>query len=123
MPGMTTPSELHMLRERFAEDMRLGVHELARQGYDAKLFIHMLAEHGAQEAARRLVSAPVPSYGLWRLKELDKLDMSVEMWVLLPWFQPLFEEHVRDVAVQKLQLLGIDVPAQLDRLVRRLDPS
>ncbi|MDQ0382900.1 hypothetical protein FB470_006894 [Amycolatopsis thermophila] len=44
--------------------------ELARLGYDAKLFRSMLAQHGPVEAARRLVLARDPSDGLWRLKTL-----------------------------------------------------
>jgi hypothetical protein len=120
---MTAPVDLTVLRRRFADDMHRGVRELARLGYDAKLFAQMLADHGAEEAASRLVSARVPSYGLWRLKELGKLDMSVDMWVLLPWFEPLFEPDVRQQAQHKLRLLGVDVDTELGRLVRRLDPD
>jgi hypothetical protein len=121
---MTTPAELADLRRRFAGDMRRGVHELAQLGYDARLFIKMMADHGADEAARRLVLAKVPSYGLWRLKMLNKLDMSVEMWVLLPWYEPLFGSAIRQGAKDKLELLGVDdVAAQLACLVRRLDPD
>ncbi|MFI9386558.1 hypothetical protein [Kutzneria sp. NPDC052558] len=120
---MTASADLPALRQRFAADMTRGVRQLAALGYDAKLFAQMLAEHGAEEAARRLVMTRVPSYGLWRLKELGKLAMSVEMWVLLPWYEPLFEPEVRQRAEDKLELLGVEVPDELARLVRRLDPE
>lgn len=119
---MSAPVDLDELRQRFAADMRAGVRELAAIGYDAKLFARMLADHGAEKAARLLVSAKVPSYGLWQLKKLDRLDMSVEMWILLPWYEPLFDADLRDQAREKLELLGVDVPSELARLVRRIDP-
>ena len=104
----------------FHRDMARGVIELARLGYDASVFRGMLADHGAVEAARLLVLNPQPSYGLWRLKELRRLDTSVEMWVLLPWYEPLFPPEVREQAERKLRLLDVDVDAELSRLVRRL---
>jgi hypothetical protein len=42
------------------------------------------------------------------------------MWVLLPWYEPLFDPEVRDQAVCKLRLLRVDVASELERLVRRL---
>jgi hypothetical protein len=112
--------DLDALTARFTADMRRGVRELSRLGYDATLFTRMLAEHGAVDAARRLINNPAPSYGLWRLKELRKLDMSVEMWVLLPWYEPLFDPETREAADRKLRLLDVDVTAELAGLQRRL---
>lgn len=101
--------------------MERGVVELARLGYNATYFHQMLRDHPADEVARRLVLAKQPSYGLWRLKELGRLDMSVEMWVLLPWYAEVFDERIQDEARRKLELLEIDVPTELGRLVRRLE--
>jgi hypothetical protein len=97
------------LVRRFSTDMTNGVAELARLGYPATIFVRMLADHGAVEATNRLVMEPKPSYGLWRLRELNRLDASVEMWVLLPWYEPLFDESVREQAERKLRLLDVDV--------------
>lgn len=117
---MNAPSIDHAAFTRqFGADMRRGLVELSRLGYDATLFRRMLGEHGPVEAARRLVLDPKPSYGLWRLRELGRLDMSVEMWVLLPWYEPLFSSDVREQAELKLRALEVDVPAELARLVRR----
>ena len=111
------------LRRQFASDMARGVVELARLGYNAHYFHQMLRDHPADEVARRLVLAKQPTYGLWKLKTMRRLDMSVEMWVLLPWYEALFDDSVRDEARLKLRLLEIDVPAELRRLVRRLRPE
>jgi hypothetical protein len=110
------------LARRFSRDMNRGVAELAQLGYPAHFFKKMLAEHGAVEAARRLVNDPKPSYGLWRLQELNRLNASVEMWVLLPWFEPLFDQETRDRAERKLRLLDVDVDRELRQLVSRLQP-
>ena len=115
--------ELAELGKRFGADMVRGIAELSRLGYDASLFRRMLGDHGPVEAARRLVLDPVPSYGLWRLQGLNRLDASVEMWVLLPWYEPLFGQEVRDQAERKLALLGVDVEVELRRLVARLSPD
>jgi hypothetical protein len=107
------------LTQRFGADMRRGIAELSGLGYDATLFRRMLGEHGPVEAARRLVLDPTPSYGLWRLQQLGRLDTSVEMWVLLPEFEPLFASEVREQAERKLHALGVDVEAELGQLARR----
>lgn len=107
------------LARRFSRDMDRGVTELAQLGYDAKIFRMMLAHHGAVEAARRLVNDPQPSYGLWELQKRNRLDASVEMWVLLPWYEPLFDQATRDQAERKLRLLGVDVDRELRQLVAR----
>lgn len=120
---MTSDVDIDDLRRRFARDMERGVAELARLGYNAHYFHQMLRDHPADEVARRLVLAKQPSYGLWRLKELGRLDMSIEMWVLLPWYAPLFHPDVRHEAEKKLRLLDVDVPVELGRLVQRLQPE
>jgi hypothetical protein len=112
--------DLADLGRRFTEDMRRGLVELARLGYQATYFRRMLAEVGAVEAARRLVMARDLSSGLWRLHAMRKLDMSVEMWTLLPWYEPLFAPETRREAERKLRQLGVNVPAERDRLIRRL---
>jgi hypothetical protein len=120
---MSASAEHTELVQRFTGDMSRGVGELARLGYPATIFQRMLADHGVVEAARRLVLDPKPSYGLWRLRELNRLDASVEMWVLLPWYEPLFDQSIRDQAERKLQLLEVDVDRELRQLIARLAPT
>ncbi|MEU4807188.1 hypothetical protein [Actinosynnema sp. NPDC023587] len=120
---MDGTSEYTHLKRRFSRDMANGVAELARLGYPARIFHRMLAELGAVEAARRLVLDPKPSYGLWRLRDLHRLDASVEMWVLLPWYELLFDDSVREQAARKLRLLDVDVDRELGQLAARLTPT
>ncbi|MGB3442336.1 MAG: hypothetical protein WBA97_26645 [Actinophytocola sp.] len=112
-----------VLAKRFGADMRRGIAELSNQGYDATYFRRMLGDHGPVETARRLVTDPKPSYGLWKLQQMNRLDLSVEMWVLLPWYEPLFAPEVRQLAEAKLRALGVDVAAELARLVRKPEPG
>jgi hypothetical protein len=115
--------KLAELARRFNRDMDRGVAELDALGYDPKIFRTMLANHGAVEAARRLVRDTKPSSGLWELQKLDRLDTSVEMWVLLPWYEPLFDQPTRDQAKRKLRQLGVDVDRELRQLVARFQPE
>lgn len=117
---MTDKQDLQALRRRFNTEMIRGVNELAQLGYNASIFRRMLADHGAVEAARRLALDPTPSEGLWHLQRMHKLEMSVEMWVLLPWYEPLFAPDVRERAEGKLRLLNVKMPDELNRLARRL---
>src|SRR4051794_7434348 len=114
MDGSTEHADLV---RRFSKDMINGIAELTRLGYPATIFQRMLADHGPVEAARRLVLDPQPSYGLWRLRELHRLDASVEMWVLLPWYEELFDEGVREQVERKLRLLEVDVDRELRQLI------
>lgn len=117
--GNMADSSINMdeLRRRFTSDMLRGADELSRLRYDAKLFVRMISDHGAVEAARRLILAQDFSSGLWRLQTMGKLQMSVEMWVLLPWYEPLFDQAIRDQAERKLQLLLVDVRTELHQLI------
>jgi hypothetical protein len=104
------------LVDMFERDVRRGVAASVDVGYDPKVFVRLVAEYGAVGATRRLVLDPTPSYGLWRLKEMGKLALSVEIATLLPWYEPLFDEAVRDAAWRKLELLGVDVPAEIGKV-------
>jgi hypothetical protein len=92
---MSTPTapddEYEALVRRFTADMYQGIETLERLGYPARKFKALVDRDGAILAAANLVMDRVPSYGLWRLKELGRLHMSAEMWVLLP----LIREPVR----------------------------
>jgi len=107
------------LVRRFTADMRQGIETLERLGYPAHIFKRLLNRDGAVRAVTTLVLDRTPSYGLWRLKELGRLDMSAEMWVLLPWYERLFDQAVRDQAERKLRLLDVDVDRELRQLIDR----
>ncbi|WP_435589422.1 hypothetical protein [Micromonospora chalcea] len=105
------------LARRFTAELHQGVDTLAALGYPAKRFQLMLREYKGVETARKLVLSNNLSDGLWRLKQMGKLDMSVEMWVLLPWYEELFDEAVRDRAYRKLRAMDFDVDAEIRRRI------
>lgn len=107
------------LAARFTRELLDAVDELAKLGYNATYFKRMLQAHGGVYTARRLIIDTRPSEGLWQLLQLDRLEMSVEMWVLLPWYEPLFDYPLREKARRKLRQLGVDVDAELSRLAQR----
>lgn len=111
------------LVRRFTRDVYQGIETLTRLGYAPTQFKIMVDREGAVRAATMLILDRVPSYGLWRLKELGRLDMSVEMWALLPWYATLFEQSVRDHAERKLRLLDVDVDRELRQLIAREEPA
>lgn len=89
---------------------------VASLGYTASRFHQMLsAENDGVAVARRLVMAEA-SEGLWRLHELGRLDLSVEMSVLRPEYEELFDEPTRDRAHSKLTDLEFNVAAHLREL-------
>ena len=60
-------------------------------GYDAKAFLSMVAEHGGEATAHRLLAEPLqPGFTeLWLRK---RLDLTMEYLVLRPEWQSLFSE-------------------------------
>ena len=110
---MAEPTDTRQLSRQFTSYMHAGVHTLAKLGYNATRFRQMLVdENDGAVVARRLVMADSTD-GLWRLKQMGRLDLSVEMWVLHPEYEELFDQATRDRAYVKLRGMDFDVEAQL----------
>ncbi|MGH9055709.1 MAG: hypothetical protein ACRDYY_07585 [Acidimicrobiales bacterium] len=98
----------------FAEDLRVGTDRLRREiGYNPTYFNRMVAEYGPVEACRRLIRADAVSDGFTKLWEHNRLDMTVEALSLLPWYNEVFDDDVRDHARRKLTAHRFDVDAFL----------
>ena len=106
--------------DEFHEAMIRGPQQLRERGYTPTRFVQMVAEFGGLGAAHALLSGPNASDGFTQLWEMDRLDMSVEANVLLPWFQDLFTLEEQTNARRKLEAHGFDVEAYLERA--RLNP-
>jgi hypothetical protein len=75
--------------------------------YNPHYFAEMLREHGPVETAKRLLRPTEdPQYGLFRLADCGRLDLSVEAIVLKPIYAPLFTQVERGVARERLDRLG-----------------
>ncbi len=102
---MTDPAEHHLL-----EELKVGTDRLKREiGYNPTYFNRMVGDYGPVEACRRLIQSDGVSDGFAKLWEHQKLDMTVEAISLLPWYQELFDDGVRQDAHRKLSAHGFDV--------------
>ncbi|HEY0165967.1 MAG TPA: hypothetical protein VGB75_02900 [Jatrophihabitans sp.] len=103
------------LEQRFHRDTVTGAERLKREiGYNPTRFMQMVSEHGGPAAARQLLQGRDASDGFTTLREHRRLDVSVEAFVLLPWYQGLFSDAERDAAERRLTEHGFDI----ERFVR-----
>lgn len=95
------------LIERFDEAM-LEVYRRARSeaGYNASRFLGMLNDMGGLRTARALLHAPAVSDGYTALWERQRLDLTVEAVILHPEWHPLFSDHERQIARERLEEYG-----------------
>ncbi len=80
--------------------------------YNATYFLHMLAEHGALDTARRLITSTTPSQGFTTLWERHRLDLTVEAHVLQSRFSDLFTVDELEAAASRLAAYGYTPPAE-----------
>lgn len=94
----------------FQREMLASVAEMkSKLGYNPTYFQRMIADHGAVDAARRLIHAPNPSEGFTRLWDAHRLDMTAEAHALLPRYEELFSEEDREQARSRLEQHGFHV--------------
>lgn len=113
---MDEETEIRHLSNKFTSYLLDTVRVMAKRGYMPSRFHQMLtAGNDGVAVAQQLVLADAGD-GLWRLHELGRLDLSVEMSVLLPEYEILFDEQTRERAYSKLGHLGFNVEAHLRKL-------
>jgi putative heme iron utilization protein len=106
----STP-DLSGLEREYENACVSSVNECIRLGYNPKIFVRMMSEHGAREATRRLLRGSEIPQGLYTLAEMTppRLDLSLEAFIRdNPRFQPLFADEPRILAncISRLQLLA-----------------
>ena len=104
----------------FALVMEHGTEALRREiGYDPTRWVQMVRRHGSVNAAKRLLaSGDDTSTGLATLTMADRLDQSVEWFVLV--YAELFEPEERQIAHRRLRLHDAPIDQWLrERLGRR----
>ena len=112
---MSDETDLRELSRQFTLRMYETFKALDNLGYTASRFHQMLIqENDGVAVARRLVIG-VDSAGLERLQKMGRLDLSVEMWVLRPKYEQLFDQTTREYASAKLSAMGFDVDAEIRR--------
>ncbi len=94
-----------------------GTYEAARsRGYVPTYFLQMIEQFGGVETAHRLLAAPGPQTGLYRLWELGLLSNSMEALVIQKRFQSLFTDEEVTIAQSRLKELGL-------RRKKRINPE
>jgi len=89
---------------QFHHDMVLGAERLKQEiNYNASRFMETVGELGGAETARQLLRGRDASDGFTILWEHGRLEMSVEAFVLLPWYRELFTEEQRQTADRRLR--------------------
>jgi hypothetical protein len=79
---------------------------LAECHYKATVFLQMVNEMKGLQAAKVLLSKKAPQYGLTKLWECKRLDLSVEALVLKPQFRNLFSNKELEIARDRLTEYG-----------------
>lgn len=94
------------IERQFHEEMVGSYRAAVEIGYRATGFWGMVIDHGALEAAKRLLREPEEQSGLMRLWELGRLDLSVEALVLQERWDTLFSDEDRQKARDRLDAHG-----------------
>ncbi len=101
------------LADDFERDMRDGARRCREFGYNPTYWQKMVSQHGAVDAARRLLNGSRASDGFTRLWEESRLDLSVEFAILQPKYTDLFTREERTEARRRLELYEFDVDSAL----------
>ncbi|MFH9216291.1 hypothetical protein OG944_02610 [Streptomyces anulatus] len=99
---------------QFHLDMVAGAQRLKREiGYNPVRFAQMLGEIGGVATAKQLLRGRDASDGFTTLWSARRLDVSVEAFVLLPWYENLFTDAERDTARRRLEAHKFDMARYL----------
>jgi hypothetical protein len=80
------------------------------RGYWASYFLRGVRNHGGVAYAHQLLQATGTTAGFERLKEENRLDLTMEALVLRPEFDLLFSAHERQIAASRLARAGYQPP-------------
>ena len=95
---MNLPEEFQMVA---VQEVYLWI--LKECHYDARVFLRMLAESGAANAAKSLLASDSVQPGLRGLNRRGRLDLSIEHLVIQPHWKGLFSTEERNTARERLK--------------------
>lgn len=100
-----------MIENKFNEDMKDIYFAAKRElGYNAIRFIQLVSEVGGISAAKQLISKEGGTYGFEVLWENNRLDLSIEAYVLRPEYESLFSDEERSLCRTRLIEFGYKIP-------------
>ena len=94
-----------LLQEQFEARVRAAVQECHSLGYHPTRFEQMLDQADAVSLAKRMVVSGELQSGLKKLKEMNRIDLSVESIMLEPQFCDLFTRQEIQAADWRLKQL------------------
>ena len=98
------------LEARFYRKMMDDVRAAQNLGYNPTAFVRMMNERGVVRVVHDLLDTPNQSEGFGRLWEMNRLDLTAEAVALDQQWADLFTDSQREVARQRLERVGYQVP-------------
>ena len=97
------------LAEQFHQEM-LGIYTntVKECDYRPKELLRMIVEHGGLKAAKMLINSLKESEAFMKLRECERLDLTVEAYAIKTEFEKLFTEEERQTAKERLEKHGYE---------------
>lgn len=89
------------LRRQFTEDMECLCRDIKEVSHNPSRFIEMLKSGDSVAVAKRLVMHE-PTSTFKKLASINKLHLTVEYYVVMPKYRPLFNEEIIQVSKKRL---------------------
>ena len=87
----------------FEEDMRYICKEAVKIGYRPRLFAEMLSMKGGLVTAKQLIIQDVPTDGFITLYSKNRLDLSIEHFVIQSKYKELFTDEEIKTCINRLK--------------------
>lgn len=89
------------LKKLFTEDMERLCREIKEASHNPSRFIQMLSDGDPVDVAKRLV-ANEPTDTFIKLATIHRLDLTVEHYVVMSKYKPLFDEKTISASEERL---------------------
>lgn len=101
---------VNSLEKKFNRDLQDMILTCKRElGYNPSRFIQLASEIGYLQAARQVILKEGATYGFEILWENNRLDLSIEAYVLKPEYKLLFTEEEKRICRERLLEFGYKV--------------
>jgi hypothetical protein len=95
------------LEKQFNADMHsIYIRAKKELGYNATRFLQLVSEKGGLKAAKQLIAKNGGTYGFEVLWEHNRLDLSVEAYVLQERYGELFNDNEKEICRRRLEDFG-----------------
>ena len=91
------------LEKEFTKELFDNVAEMKQYGYNPTIYMRMISENGAVNAAKKIVKQDVQSSGFATLIMINKLELSVEASVIKDKYKDLFTDAEIQNSIRKLK--------------------